>query len=167
MKESPSRVLLLDDDRIHRKLRRMAWQIWEHNSNESDLTLVGIADGGYEIAKQLAIQVKEIARINVHVIKLSMNKINPMQEKIILDGDIESKSVVLIDDVANSGKTLIYALRPILDTNPEHVIIAVLVNRKHKAFPVTPDIIGQEVATTLQDHIKVFFENGRIAAFLE
>ncbi|MEO6833331.1 MAG: phosphoribosyltransferase family protein [Chitinophagaceae bacterium] len=167
MNGTVARVLLLDDERITRKLRRMAWQIWEHNSDEAAVTLVGIASGGFEIAQQLAQHLKKIAPLSIHVVKLEMDKKNPNQHPILLDADITDKSIVLIDDVANSGKTLLYALHPILLTEPEKVLIAVLVNRKHKAYPVTPDIVGQEVATTLQEHIEVSFENGKIQAFLE
>lgn len=167
MNGTVAHVLLLDHERITRKLLRMAWQIWEHNSDESGVTLVGIASGGYEIAQKLAEELNKISPLNIHVVRLEMDKKNPTHSEISLDSAIANKSVVLIDDVANSGKTLLYALHPILLTEPDKVLIAVLVNRKHKVYPVTPDIIGQEVATTLQEHIEVSFENGKIQAFLE
>ncbi|MBS1644091.1 MAG: phosphoribosyltransferase [Bacteroidetes bacterium] len=167
MNEKADRLLLLDKERVTRKLRRMAWQIWEHNSQESIVSLVGIAGGGYEIARELCAHLKEICPLELQLVKVSLDKVNPNQHPIELDAELKGKSVVLIDDVANSGKTLLYALQSLLSGEPKSILIAVLVNRKHKAFPITPDIIGQQVATTLQEHIEVVFENDQIQAFLE
>lgn len=164
---SATRVPILDAARVERKLLRMAWQIWEHNSSRTSVTLVGIADNGEHIAKRLAAHLKAISPLHVQVLRLDLNKKSPLDEPINLSGTINDSSLVLVDDVANSGKTLLYAIKPLLETGPEQILLAVLVDRKHKAFPVTPDIIGQRVATTLQENILVTIEGNNIAAYLE
>lgn len=167
MNANASRVLILDGQRIERKLARMAWQIWEHNSHRSSVTLVGIAENGISIAQKLAAQLRQISSLQVTVRALTLSKKNPLGSPVTVDGTIDDASVVLVDDVANSGRTLLYALKPILETAPEKVLIAVLLDRKHKSFPVSPDIIGHQLATTLQEHIIVQVDEQGMSAFLE
>lgn len=164
---SASRVPLLDDLRIRRKLLRMAWQIWEHNSNEKTITLIGISGNGAVIAEMLAEHLRTISPLQVSILRVDMDKAAPMSAPITVDAPIHDRSLVLVDDVANSGRTLLYALRPLMEAGPEKILIAVLLERKHKSFPVAPDIIGQSVATTLQDHIHVRILENRIEAYLE
>jgi pyrimidine operon attenuation protein/uracil phosphoribosyltransferase len=74
----------------------------------------------------------------------------------------------LIDDVANSGKTLSFALKPFLEYQPKKIQTLVLVERSHKAFPVQPDYVGLSVATTIQEHIYVEVEGETVmGAYLE
>lgn len=167
MNETTARVPILGDALIRRKLLRMAWQIWEHNSEREAISLIGISDNGSFVAEQLAEHLKAISPLQVHILRLDMDKESPMQAGITLSSAIQDKSLVLVDDVANSGRTLLYALRPLMEAAPEKILIAVLVERKHKSFPVAPDIIGQSVATTLQEHIIVSRTSDRIEAFLE
>ncbi len=167
MNANPARVLLLNNDQIERKLLRMAWQIWEHNSSRQSVTLVGIRQGGMALAERLAVELSRISPLQISVVSLGLSKRRPLEAPVDLSAPIVDKSVVLVDDVANSGRTLLYALQPIAATDPEKVLIAVLVDRKHKSFPVNPDIIGHQVATTLQEHILVSVEPGGMEAWLE
>ncbi len=161
------KILILDKARIARKLQRMAFQLWEHNSHEKEMVLVGIEKTGMVMAKDLAARLKKISPIKVEVVSLKLNKKEPW-EKITFTANINGKSVVLVDDVANSGKTLLYALRPMLDGKPKKILIAVLVDRKHKSFPVSSDIVGHSVATTMQEHIEVETKGDEIiAAYLQ
>jgi pyrimidine operon attenuation protein/uracil phosphoribosyltransferase len=162
-----ARVPILNKAQIERKLLRMAWQIWEHNSNREAVTLIGITNNGEHLARKLADHLGAICPLRVTILRLDMDKRAPMEEPIRLTGQVEDASLVLVDDVANSGRTLLYALRPLMDTRPEKILIAVLVERKHKSFPVAPDIIGQSIATTLQEHILVSIEGDNIEAYLE
>jgi len=162
------RILILDKERIARKLQRMAYEIWEHNSNETKVTLVGIQDSGLAVANALAKELEAISPLTVEIKPLKINKRHPLSGNIVIDGDIAGSPVVLVDDVANSGKTLLYALRPLLDYELNKILIAVLVDRKHKSFPVSPDIVGHSVATTLQEHIEVETSGDEIiAAYLQ
>lgn len=152
---SKQKVSILDKEQIDNKLQRMAYELWEHNSNETHLTLVGVEHTGMVVAQNLATRLTAISAIQVDVLPVKMNKRNPLAGTIEFDTDLTGKSVVLVDDVSNSGKTLIYALRPILNYNTKKIMVAVLVERKHKAFPISPDIVGHSIATTLQEHIEV------------
>lgn len=160
--------LILDKERIDSKLQRMAYQVWEHNSHEESVTLVGIFGGGTSVAENLAERLRRISGLKVDVVMIKMNKRAPLAEAIELKEDLTGRSVVLVDDVANSGKTLLYALRPLLNYELKKIMIAVLVDRKHKAYPISPDIVGHSIATTIQEHILVETDNNEIkAAYLQ
>ncbi|MCB0697891.1 MAG: phosphoribosyltransferase [Chitinophagaceae bacterium] len=162
------RTIILDKERINWKLQRMAYQVWENYSNEKSVTLIGIEGSGTIVAKSLARRLKEISPLQVETIIVKLNKRKPVSDEISISEDLTGKAVVLIDDVANSGKTLLYALAPILRYEPKKVMIAVLVDRRHKSFPITPDIVGHSVSTTLQEHIDVETEGEHItAAYLQ
>src|SRR4051812_28632175 len=115
MNATASRVLILDGQRIERKLLRMAWQIWEYNSNRAAVTLIGIAGSGESIAEKLAAHLRDISPLAVTVLRLELSKKSPVQSPVTLSGPITDSAVVLVDDVANSGRTLLYALRPLMD----------------------------------------------------
>jgi len=159
-----NRVLILDKDRISKKLQRMAYQIWEHNSHETELHIIGVEGTGMAVATQLAMRLKEISTLEIFTHQLSINKRKPLADTVSLDQDFNGKSIVLVDDVANSGKTLLYAMKPILAFEPKTILVAVLVDRQHKSFPVSPDIVGHTVATTLQEHIEVVCTGDVISA---
>lgn len=163
------RVLILDKERIDRKLQRMAYQIWENNSHETEVTLIGIANGGLAVAESLAARLRQISPLKVHVIPVKLDKKQLLSSEIKLDEDLSGRSVVLVDDVANSGKTLLYAMKPLLAYEVKKIMVAVLVDRKHKSFPISSDIVGHSVATTLQEHIEVETDNnnGIVAAYLQ
>ncbi len=158
------KVLILDQQRINWKLRRMAYQIWERNSDRQELMLIGIEKAGVCLAAALAAILKEISPLVVRTVSLRVNKKQPLQDPPVFTEDLNGKSVVLVDDVANSGKTLLYALKPLLGYAPDRIMIAVLVDRTHKSFPITPDIVGHSVSTTLQDHIEVVHDEHTIQA---
>ena len=157
-------TLILDQKQIDRKLQRMAFEIWEQNSNEQEISLIGIEGAGFILAQNLAKRLNHISPLNVNVQSVSLNKKEPLSVPILLNNSNLSKSVVLVDDVANSGKTLLYALKPLLAFDVHKITIAVLVDRKHKSYPVHPDIVGHSIATTLQNHIEVVCENDEIVA---
>jgi pyrimidine operon attenuation protein/uracil phosphoribosyltransferase len=162
------RVLILDKERIGRKLKRMAYQIWERNSRERELMLIGIEHGGVAVANGLARALREISPLRVQVLPFRINKKDPLQDLPRVSENLDGRSVVLVDDVANSGRTLLYALRSLLEYLPASISVAVLVDRTHKRFPITPDIVGYNVSTTLQEHIEVELEGDEIkAAYLQ
>ncbi len=163
-----NRILILNSERIARKLMRMSFQIWEYNSHEAHLTIIGIQGSGMTVAQKLAENLRNISPLKVEVLQLPLSKKLLAGAEINLEHDLNGKSVVLVDDVVNSGKTLLYALKPLLRFEPKRIITAVLVDRKHKSFPVAADIIGHTVATTLQEHIEVTTEGDEIiAAYLQ
>lgn len=102
------------------------------------------------------------------MISVSLDKKNPKEVKVNRQLDYQNQVIILIDDVSNSGKTLLFAIKPFLDSSPKKIQALVLVERSHKAFPVKPDYVGLSVSTTLQEHIYVEVENGRVkGAWLE
>jgi pyrimidine operon attenuation protein/uracil phosphoribosyltransferase len=162
------RILILDKERIAWKLQRMAYEVWEHNSKEKNITFVGIQGSGLALAKSLARKLEEISPLKVDVVSIKLNKKQPLKDKISIDLDLSKRSIVLVDDVANSGKTLLYAIKPLLDFEVKKIMVAVLVDRKHKSYPVSPDIVGHSIATTLHEHIEVETSGDEItAAYLQ
>jgi pyrimidine operon attenuation protein / uracil phosphoribosyltransferase len=158
-----NKVTILSNAQIEQKLRRMAFEIWEKNNEEKEIYIIGIEEIGAAVANKIAEILKEISPFKIKVGSLKINKKAPLTAPIhITKGEgLNKKVVILVDDVANSGKTLLYALKPLMDFEPAKIQIAVLVDRKHKNFPITPDIIGHSIATTIQENIIVNYENGK------
>src|SRR5690606_30908176 len=150
--------------KIALKLQRMAFQIWEENPDEKRITLAGIAGNGVFVAKELSRILQEISDIQVNLRTIEVDKQEHLQSIETVNWNLENETIVLVDDVTNSGKTLLYVMRPLLSFKLKKIMIAVLIDRTHKSFPVVPDIIGHSIATTLQDHIAVSCEKERLKA---
>lgn len=162
------RVLILDKERIDYKLRRMAYEIWERNVDEPEIVLLSIERGGSIVAGNLTEILNEISPLKIINLSIEVNKKNPLDFNFKTSIDLTGKTVLIVDDVANSGKTLMYCLNGVLSFDLKKVMVAVLVDRNHKSFPIAADIIGHSVATTLQDHIEVETGTKRIkAVYLE
>jgi len=162
------RVVILDKEKIDRKLRRMAYEIWERNADEQEITLIGIEKGGKTVAENLGQLVREISPLIVHVLSVTINKKSPLNHALDVKQNLTDRSIVVVDDVANSGKTITYSLHAILSFNVKKIMVAVLVDRKHKSFPIASDIVGLSLATTLQEHIEVEIKGGVImSVYLE
>jgi pyrimidine operon attenuation protein/uracil phosphoribosyltransferase len=149
------RNYILNQEVSQRKMLRMAYEILENNYEENVLILAGIRESGSVIARNIQKLLHEIKNISTELLMVTLEKKFP--EDVVLSKSIsfENKVVILIDDVSNSGKTLLYALKPFLSSHPKKIQTLVLVERTHKAFPVKPDYVGLSVATTLQEHIYV------------
>jgi len=161
-------TLILTPEQISRKLQRMAYQIWEQNTGQEELTMIGIASNGVVMARNLAAILEQISPLKVRVIELAFNKSSPLQNLPAIEEDLNGKSIVLVDDVANSGKVLLYALKPVMAYMPSRIIIAVLVDRRHKSYPIYPDIVGHSLSTTLQENIRVESDGHQLTgAFLD
>ncbi|HTN44969.1 MAG TPA: phosphoribosyltransferase family protein [Flavipsychrobacter sp.] len=156
------KTLILDQHKIALKLQRMAYQIWECNSSEKEIILIGVEGSGVVISKVLAQALRSISPLTVTELSIQINKKQPLKSPAILDADLKNKVVVLVDDVANSGRTLLYAMKPLLNFSLKKIQIAVLIDRKHKSYPVAPDIVGYSIATTLQEHIDVDCEENDV-----
>ncbi len=168
MAAKKKRVLVLDKEHISYKLRRMAYEIWEHNCDEQDIILIGIEHGGKILADNLSAILKKISPLKVKTISLTINKKKPLNNAFGFSENLTGRSVVLVDDVVNSGKTIMYSLNTILSYDLKKLMVAVLVDRKHKNFPIASDIVGHTIATTVQEHIEVETEGKEIiAVYLE
>jgi pyrimidine operon attenuation protein/uracil phosphoribosyltransferase len=163
-----SSPLILDHDAIMRKLRRMAYEIFERNAKEERIILAGIFERGHVVARLLAGILREIAPFELRIIHLMLDRDNPVAVSVSEEVDFTGKVVIVVDDVANSGRTMLYALKPILDYLPRKIQTAVLVDRMHKSFPVVIDYTGHSLSTTLKDNILVKIEGDRIlGAYLD
>src|SRR5205823_9507177 len=149
---------ILTQEVAHNKLRRMAYEILENNFEEEHIILAGIRESGSVIARNIQHMLVEIGNLSTQLLTITLDKKTPKQVEISEKINFNDKVIVLIDDVANSGKTLLYALKPFLDFQPKKIQTLVLVERSHKVFPVQPDYVGLSVATTLQEHIYVEVE---------
>lgn len=163
------RKYILDAATAAKKLERMAYEIAEELVGETaPVILAGIRDNGVVMAKILAGQLKVIAGINTQIIEVSLDKRNPGDIYLSTQMDFTDRIIILVDDVTNSGKTLLYALKPFLNGHPQKIQILTLVERTHKAFPVKADYVGISMATTLQDHIYVEVDGDQITgAYME
>jgi pyrimidine operon attenuation protein / uracil phosphoribosyltransferase len=159
---------ILDQRITEKKLRRMALEILENNPGENEIILAGIRESGSVVARVVQKMLAEFSDVKTSMLTLTLDKKNPREVQLSESFDFNDKLIVIIDDVANSGKTLLYALRPFLDFHPKKIQILVLVERTHKKFPVKPDYVGISIATTLQEHIYVEVEGDEVkGAYLE
>ena len=159
---------ILNHEEIKHKIRRIAYQIYENNVNESEIILAGIDSNGYILAKKLKTTLSKISTIQPILCKVSIDKKNPRNpiKTSISADDYKNKSVVLIDDVLNSGTTLVYGVRHFLDVPLKQFKTAVLVNRNHKKYPVKADFKGISLSTSLHEHIDVVLEGKNHKAYL-
>jgi pyrimidine operon attenuation protein/uracil phosphoribosyltransferase len=148
---------ILSQEVAEKKLRRMAYEILENNSDERQLILAAIRESGSVIARNIQRHLLEITggRLSIQLIMIALDKKKPGPVTLSQLPELDDQVVIVIDDVANSGKTLLYAMKPFLDHHPRRIEVLVLVGRSHKAFPVQPDYIGLSLSTTLQEHIYV------------
>lgn len=152
------RNYILDQSTASKKLQRMAYEIVENNLDESEIILVGIQDNGSVIAESIRQLLQQISPIQCELIYVSLDKREPGEITLSRQIDFNNKVIIIIDDVANSGRTMLYAIKPFLHHHPKKIQTLVMVERTHKAFPVNSDYVGLSVATTLQDHIIVEVE---------
>ncbi|MEJ7913856.1 MAG: phosphoribosyltransferase family protein [Chitinophagaceae bacterium] len=153
---------ILTAERIKRAIRRMAFQIAENNATETSIILAGIIGNGTVVAGQIRDELSRIINLPVVVYTVSLNKKKPLDATINSEMDFNGQVIILIDDVSNTGKTLLYALKPFLHFEPKKIQTLVLVERSHKLFAVQPDYVGLSVATTLQEHISVEIDGKQI-----
>lgn len=146
---------ILSKEVVGKKLQRMAYEILENNIDEKEIILAGIRESGSVVAKVIQQMLAEISSIKTELITITLDKKEPTDVSLSRSIDLNGKVIILIDDVSNSGKTLLYALKPFIEFHPKKIQILVLVERTHTSFPVRPDYVGLSIATTLQEHIFV------------
>lgn len=152
-------TLILNQQQILQKTRRIAYQIIEDHMDEKEVVLAGIANSGYAFAQKLCSALKEIHPIDVVLGEIQINKQNPLEAIIcsLQPKDYINKPVIIVDDVLNSGATLIYAVKYFLEQPLKQLKTAVLVDRSHKKFPVKADYKGISLSTSLNEMVQVHF----------
>lgn len=164
----PNKKYILDQQVAAKKLQRMAYEILENNIDENRIILAGIPENGTVIARNIQKILSEISSIKTELIRISLDKRLPKEVKLDKNVDFNNQVVIIIDDVVNSGKTLLYAVKPFLEFQPKKIQTLVLVERSHNNFPVQPDYVGLSISTTLQEHIFVEVDGEKISgAYLE
>lgn len=161
---------ILSHQQIQHKIRRIAYQIYEANVSEKEIMIAGIDGDGLQFAKKIQSVLQDITEAEITLCKVSMDKGNPLKSGVttsIPEEEYKNKSVVLVDDVLNSGTTLIYGVHHFLKTPLKQLKTAVLVNRNHKKYPVKADYKGISLSTSLHEHVNVKFQAKNDVVYLD
>ena len=152
--------IILNKQEIEYKIRRIAYQIYETFPDETEVVLAGIASNGFIFAKLLATELERISDIKPTLCEVRINKQEPLLPVTtsLPAAAYTNKALVLIDDVLNSGTTLIYGVKHFLDVPLKKFKTAVLVDRNHKQYPVKADFKGLSLSTSMREHIQVELE---------
>ncbi len=164
-----NKIKILDIKRVNQKLNRLAWQVYEQNSAEKKIIVVGIASRGLILAKQLVKTIEEISDIETTIGYLELDKVNPYNKEVSVDlspDEYLGKVVILCDDVLNSGKTLMYAAKHFLTTPLTKLSTLVLVDRNHNRYPIKADYVGLSLATTLKEYINIELKGANKGVYL-
>jgi len=150
---------ILNHQEIEHKIKRIAYQIFETFVDEETIVVAGIASNGYVFAEKIATILKEISPLQIILCEVAINKNNPSENvsTSILKENYQNKGIVLVDDVLNSGSTLMYGVKHFLDVPIKKFKTAVLVDRNHKKYPIKVDFKGISLSTSSQEHVSVVF----------
>ncbi len=162
--------LILEHHNIKAIIKRVAYQIYETFLHESeDIVIAGIKQGGFVLAKEIAQELQQISPINVVLCEVSVNKKNVFDDitTSLETNAYENKCIVLIDDVLNSGSTLIYATKHFLNVPVKKFKTMVLVDRNHKQYPIKADFKGISLSTSRLEHVVFSYENKQFSVYLE
>ncbi|MFK7756475.1 MAG: phosphoribosyltransferase family protein [Flavobacteriales bacterium] len=154
------KVLVLNEKQIKQKIQRIAHEIYENHYKEKEIVIVGIKDSGLILANRLKKLIEKISDISVTLYSLELHKDKPTSNPIIFSGeteDLKNKAVLVIDDVLNSGRTLIHVVKYLLDYPVKTMKTVVLVDRFHRKFPIKADIVGMTLSTNMKEHVSVDF----------
>lgn len=155
---------IIPHKQVKQKIKRLAIEILEHNYDQKVIYLMGINNNGYRFAGLIQKEMQTVGKAEVHLINVRLNAAKPLDQEVTLSmelKDLASKTIILVDDVANSGRTLYYATKPLMNIIPGKLEAAVLVDRTHKLFPINVDYVGISLATTLKQDIQVDLDDGR------
>src|SRR5690606_38625635 len=160
--------IILTQQEIEHKTKRIAYQIYETFVDEKEVVIAGIATNGYIFAEKLAKTLDTISDLKITLCEVKINKQNPIDavQTSIPAEEYTNKALILVDDVLNSGTTLIYGVKHFLDVPLKKFKTAVLVDRNHKQYPVKADFKGLSLSTSLQEHIHVVFNDNEEYAYL-
>jgi len=165
-----SSSLILDNESVNKKIDRITHQIIEENFNEKELIIIGISKNGFLLAEKITKLLNQLNKsLKVELTELLINKNNPLKNSIEIKPNLscENKKVILIDDVLNSGRTLMHAAAYVINLGIKKMNTIVLVDRRHRLFPIKADWVGLTLSTTIQEHIRVDFKKGNILVYLE
>ena len=158
---------VLDQDQILRICNRFAFQILENSIDYDVIHIIGIKEKGFDIAKIVERELKSITKKNISLSSIKIDKKNP-KDSVLSDSNLNKNidTIFLIDDVLNTGKTLIYSLSFLLKFNFKSIKTLVLIDRNHKQFPIKVDFKGISLSTNINDNIKLLSDNKKLKAIL-
>jgi pyrimidine operon attenuation protein / uracil phosphoribosyltransferase len=160
--QNHSLYMILTKTSADKKLRRMALEIAERNADKPAIIIIGIKDNGLFIAKKIEQFLQPIFHGTVKTISLSINKKSPERIELSEEVNLQNLAILLVDDVANSGRTMLYALAPLLERYPSQIETLALVERTHKLFPVALNYVGLSVSTKEEENIEVMVDGGEV-----
>ncbi len=160
---------ILNHTQIQHIVKRIAYQIYESNPDEEKILIAGIKENGYTFAKKIKKELVKISSIDVLLCDVAIDKKNPLNEitTSVLPKDFHGSSIVLVDDVLNSGSTLIHAAKHFLQVPIKQLKTVVLIDRNHKKYPIKADFKGVSLSTSLNENVAVLFEKNNDRAVLE
>ena len=153
---------------IKSSVKRIAYQIYENNIDEKSIVIVGIGNPGKIFRNLIGNSIKSICDLNLIFVSLTIKKkklLNVVESDISLE-EIKNKPIIIVDDVLNTGSTLIYAVSYFLKIPVKKIQTAVMVNRNHKKFPIKADFKGISLSTSVNEHISVILEGNEIGIYL-
>ena len=160
------RTIVVDHENVQRKLQRIAHQLHEENFEQKEIVLVGIAPRGVDVARSLAALITGIGALEPQVIELELDKDEPLKRPVKLSVDLatlQGRVVVLVDDVLMSGRTLMHAAAHLVSVPLKKLTTVVLVDRRHRTFPIRADIVGLTLSTTVHERIIEAEQQGSVA----
>ena len=165
MNDNKEKALILDRAGIDRALTRVAHEILEKNKGAKHLGLVGIQRGGVHLARRLADKIKGIEGVEVPVGTLDITmyrddigtrKSQPVPQATDIAFDIQDMSIVLVDDVLFTGRTIRAAMNSIMDYGrPRRIQLAILLDRGHRELPIRADFVGKNLPTSSKEKVEV------------
>lgn len=157
-------MIILNQEQIKQKIKRMAMEIYERHADEKQIYLAGINTKGFQIARLLEEEIIKLSPLKCELLNLRLDPASPTDQPITLDVDItklKNKVIIIADDVANTGRTIFYSFKVFMEIIPKKIEVAVLIERTHKCFPVHVDVVGMRLATTLNENIEVSLQKGK------
>ena len=152
------RTLIMSPQRVEHKLQRIARQIREKHFDEEELLIIGVREDGERIAQRLRSILEDLGSFRIRSASVSLNKRDPLAsepEASIAHEDLDDRTVILVDDVVNSGRTLAHTTKALLARPLANLTTVALVDREHHRFPIRADLVGTTLATTMKQHIEV------------
>jgi len=137
-------------------------QVFERNDTGTEIIIIGIMENGIVIANKVSEYLAEVFSGEIKIVALGIDKKKPATIVLEPELDFNNKTILLVDDVANSGRTMLYALQPLLKAYPKKIQTLALVERTHKYFPIALDYVGLSISTDLDEHINVEVSNGEV-----
>jgi|TARA_R110000737_G_scaffold254016_1_gene263339 pyrimidine operon attenuation protein/uracil phosphoribosyltransferase len=160
---------ILTSEEMNQKLVRLAHQIIEFTYDVPVCYLGGITGNGFTMAKALRKIIQENSKQKIELFEITVNKVEPWNHEVklsISEDKLKNGTILLVDDVLNSGKTMQYALVKLLQQPTAAIKTVAMVDRKHRRYPIKADFVGLSLSTTLSDTVEIRLNKDKYEAYL-